>query len=307
MNVIARAGELQASGRTVCLAIGMFDGVHLGHQQVLRQTVEDACQHDAISVAVTFDSHPNSVVAPERNPPLIYNLEQKLRVISSLRIETALVIHFDQPFSQQSGADFVQALVAGFGTIHSISVGSAFTFGCKRSGDVSLLRRLGQQLRFVVHGVAAVSLDDKVVSSTRIRDAIRSGDLDAAGQMLGRSYALTGRVIRGDQQGRQLGFPTANVDCENLVVPPGGVYAAIATTGDRRHHAVVNIGVRPTMNRPRTSLQVEAHLLDFDEDLYEQVVELVFIEKLREEKTFKNRELLRQQIARDIERARTLF
>jgi riboflavin kinase/FMN adenylyltransferase len=285
----------------------MFDGVHLGHQQVLRQTVEDARQHDAVSVAVTFDRHPNAVVAPERNPPLIYNLEQKLRAISSLEIDTTLLIHFDQSFSQQSGADFVQGLAADFGSIHSISVGNAFTFGCKRSGDVSLLRRLGQQLGFVVHGVAAVSLDDKVVSSTRIRDSIRAGDLDAAGQMLGRGYALTGRVIRGDQQGRQLGFPTANVDCENLVVPPNGVYAAIAIIGGRRFHAVVNIGVRPTMNRPTASLQVEAHLLDFEDDLYQQVVELAFIERFREEISFGSREQLRAQIARDIERARSLF
>jgi len=307
MNIIHAANELEPGSRRVCVAIGMFDGVHLGHQQVIRQTIEDARQHEGIAVAITFDCHPNSVVAPERNPPLIYSLSQRLRVIESLGIDVALSIHFDQAFSEISGEQFIRALVRDFRNLHSLCVGSAFTFGHRRSGNVELLKRLGKELHFMVHGLASVSLDGKVVSSTRIREAIRDGNLDAASQMLGRTYALAGRVIRGDQLGRQLGFPTANLEFAGLVVPPNGVYAAHALFGGRQHRAVVNIGLRPTLQNPARQLQIEVHLLDFSGDLYDQELGIAFVGKLRGEHRFPSLEALRKQIERDIEAAHALF
>ena len=307
MNIIHAANELEPGSRRVCVAIGMFDGVHLGHQQVIRQTIEDARQHEGIAVAITFDCHPNSVVAPERNPPLIYSLSQRLRVIESLGIDVALSIHFDQAFSEISGEQFIRALARDFRTLHSLCVGSAFTFGHRRSGNVELLKRLGKELHFMVHGLASVSLDGKVVSSTRIREAIRDGNLDAASQMLGRTYALAGRVIRGDQLGRQLGFPTANLEFAGLVVPPNGVYAAHALFGGRQHRAVVNIGLRPTLQNPARQLQIEVHLLDFSGDLYDQELGIAFVGKLRGEHRFPSLEALRKQIERDIEAAHALF
>ena len=209
MRIIRSAKELTPA-KKVCLAIGVFDGVHLGHQQVIRQMVTDARQQEAHSAVITFDRHPNTVVALDRVPPLIYSLPQKLRAIAALEVDTTLLIHFDEPFSRQSGEQFIRGLARDFGQIHSICVGSAFTFGHKRSGNVALLKKLGTELGFMVHGLAAVSLDGEVVSSTRIREAIRNGQLDLAGQMLGRGYSLAGQVIRGDQLGRQLGIPTAN-------------------------------------------------------------------------------------------------
>src|SRR5213594_2510750 len=307
MNIIRDANELKPGDRKVSVAIGMFDGVHLGHQQVLRQTIEDARQHEGIAVAITFDRHPNSVVAPDRNPPLIYSLSQKLRVIESLGIDTTWLIHFDQTFSEIPGEEFIRGLARDFGAIHSLCVGGAFTFGHKRSGNVALLKRMGQELNFIVHGLASVSLDGKVVSSTRIREAINAGNLDAASQMLGRTYSLAGNVIRGDQLGRQLGFPTANLDPDALVIPPNGVYAAHAHVQGRLHRAVVNIGTRPTLQNPQPRLQVEAHLLDVSPDLYGQEMELAFVEKLRDEERFSSTESLQQQIRRDIEAARRLF
>ena len=307
MNIIRAANELNPGSRKVCVAIGMFDGVHLGHQQVIRQTIEDARQHEGIAVAITFDCHPNSVVAPERNPPLIYSLSQRLRVIESLGIDVALSIHFDQAFSEISGEQFIRALARDFRTLHSLCVGSAFTFGHRRSGNVELLKRLGKELHFMVHGLASVSLDEKVVSSTRIREAIRDGNLDAASQMLGRTYALAGRVIRGDQLGRQLGFPTANLEFAGLVVPPNGVYAAHALVGGRQHRAVLNIGLRPTLQNPARQLQIEVHLLDFSGDLYDQELEIAFVGKLRGERRFPSLEALRKQIERDIKAAHALF
>jgi len=307
MNIIHAARDLKPGPRKVCVAIGMFDGVHLGHQQVIRQTIADARQHEAIATAITFDCHPNSVIAPGRNPPLIYSLPQKLRAIESSGIDTTLLIHFDRAFSEISGEQFIRGVARDFGHIHSLCVGSAFTFGHQRSGNVALLKKQGQELHFIVHGLASVSLDGKIVSSTRIREAIRAGHLDAASQMLGRTYALAGRVRHGDGLGRQLGFPTANLTTAGLVLPPNGVYAAHASVQGRTHRAVVNIGVRPTLRNPDPQLQVEVHLLDFTGDLYEQEMEITFVEKLRDEQTFASREALGKQIRSDIGAARSLF
>jgi riboflavin kinase/FMN adenylyltransferase len=307
MTILQTAAELNARGRKVCVAIGVFDGVHLGHQQVIRQTLADAQQHEALAVTITFDRHPNSVVAPDRVPPLIYSLPQKLRVISSFGIDATWLIRFDEAFSRRTGEEFVRTLVSDFGHLHSVCVGSQFTFGYKRSGNVALLRQLGQELHFTVHGLAAVSLDGQVVSSTRIREAIRAGELDAASQMLGRGYSLAGPVVKGDQLGRQIGFPTANLDVNGLVLPPTGVYAAHVRVGEKMRRAVVNLGMRPTLARPTPSVVVEAHLLDFDGNLYGQELEIIFVEKLREEQKFTSVDVLREQIRRDIETARQRF
>jgi riboflavin kinase/FMN adenylyltransferase len=307
MKIIRAANELEPKGRKVCLAVGFFDGVHLGHQQIIRQTISDARQHDALAVAVTFDTHPSTVVAPARVPRLIYSLPQKLRVIESLGVDGLLLIHFDRAFSLQSGEEFIRGLARDFGQMQSLCVGSNFTFGHKRAGNVALLKVLGKELHFMVHGMAAVSLDGKRVSSTLVRERIASGDLDAAGQMLGRAWALAGKVVRGDRLGHELGFPTANLDVTGLALPPGGVYTAQARAGGRVHRAVVNIGTRPTLKNPAPQLRVETHLLDFTGDLYGQELEIVFGEKLREEKKFASLEDLKAQIARDIAEAEKRF
>jgi riboflavin kinase/FMN adenylyltransferase len=307
MKILRAASELKPDGRKVCLAIGFFDGVHLGHQQIIRQTVADAAQHEAIALVVTFDRHPNTVVAPDRVPPLIYSLSQKLRVIGSLPTDALLLIHFDRPFSEQPGETFVRGLARDLGQLQSLCVGSDFAFGHKRSGNVNLLKTLGEELRFAVHGMAAVSLDGKAVSSTRIREAIRAGDLDAASQMLGRAYSLAGAVVRGDQLGHKLGFPTANLDVTGLVLPPNGVYLARAQVQGHAHRAVVNIGSRPTVKSPAPQVRVEAHLLDFNGDLYGQEIEINLMDKLRDEKQFPSLDALKEQIARDISHARSRF
>jgi len=307
MKVIRAASELNPSGRKVCLAIGFFDGVHLGHQQIIRQTMADARQHEAISLVITFDSHPSTAVAPGRVPPLIYSLPQKLRAIEALGADRLLQIHFDRAFSEQSGEAFIRGLAQDLGQVQSLCVGANFLFGHKRSGDVQLLKRLGAELGFVVHGLAAVSLDGKAVSSTRIREAIRSGDLDAASQMLGRAYSVCGTVVRGDGLGRKLGFPTANLDATGLALPPNGVYAVHAETGGRRYLSVLNIGHRPTLESPAPQLRVEAHLVDFAGDLYGSELEVSFCERLRPERKFESLGELREQIARDILDARARF
>jgi len=303
MKIIHAPQDLRPQGRKICLAIGFFDGVHLGHQQIVRQTIGNARQHEAISLVITFDRHPNAIVAPDRVPLLIYSLPQKLRAIEALGVDTLLLIHFDKQFSQQTGEAFIRGLARDLGALQSICVGANFVFGHKRGGDVELLKKLGEELRFTVHGLAAVALDGKAVSSTRVRQAIQAGELDAASQMLGRAYSLAGNVVRGDGLGKQLGFPTANVDVKGLVLPPRGVYAVQAEADNRTWRAVLNIGIRPTLQNPNPQMQVEAHLLDFQGDLYDHQLEITFVEKLREEKKFGSLTDLRDQIARDIQEA----
>lgn len=306
MRIIRQSKDLEARDRKVCVAIGVFDGVHLGHQQVIRQTTTDAEQQEALAVVITFDRHPNAVVAPGRTPELIYSLGQKLRAIEALGADVTWLIEFDEAFSRRSAEDFVRGLARDFGHIHSVCVGGGFTFGHKRSGNVDLLRRLGKELHFIVHGLAAVALDGEMVSSTRIRDAIRNGQLDSASQMLGRGYALAGKVARGQGLGKKLGFPTANVDTTGLAVPPNGVYAAHAHVGGAHYRAAVNIGVRPTV-ATGAARGVEAHLLDFKGELHDCEMELTFVEKLREERKFESVEELQLQIGRDVQAARNLF
>ena len=299
MNIFQRAEELNTRGKKVCLAIGFFDGVHLGHQQILRQTIADARQHSGVPVALTFDQHPNTVVAPDKAPPLIYSLPQKLRTLQSLGLENILLIQFDKQFSEQSGEAFIRGLAQGFGKIHSICVGADFVFGHKRSGNVALLKKLGGELNFQVHGLSAVSLDGQAVSSTRIREAIRTGNLDDASQMLGRPYAISGKVVIGDKIGRKLGFPTANLEVTGLVLPPNGVYAALTKRKGKLYRVALNIGYRPTVASGK-QLRVEAHLLDFHGELYNMELEIEIGEKLREEKKFGSVEELKEQIARDV-------
>jgi riboflavin kinase / FMN adenylyltransferase len=301
------ANEFRSDGRKVSLAIGMFDGVHLGHQQVIRHALADAEQHEGLAAAITFDRHPNSIVAPDRVPPLIYSEAQKLRALAALDVSATVIIPFTREFSAQSADAFIRLLAEKLGPVYSICVGSSFTFGHKRTGNVALLKQLGRDLGFIVHGIAAVSLDNEVVSSTRIRDSVRRGDLDRASQMLGREYALSGAVVRGDELGRKLGYATANLDAHGLLVPANGVYAAHAYVAGRRHRAVVNVGLRPTLRNSVPELRVEAHLLDFSGDLYGQEMELTFVEKLRDEQKFSSLDELREQIGRDVAAARSKF
>lgn len=332
MNIVRAARDLLNGRHRTCLAIGVFDGVHLGHQQIIRQTIADARQHEALALIVTFDQHPNAIVAPDRVPPLIYSRPQKLRTIEALGADALLEIPFGRDFSQQTGEQFVRGLMQDLGGVQSICVGADFVFGCKRSGNVALLKALGGQFGFQVHGMAQLALDGKTVSSTRIREAIAAGDFDAASQMLGRAYALVGEVVRGDQLGQKLGFPTANLDTAGLVFPPNGVYAAHVTrrtgvapvsdlksaaptapeAGARRdacptHRAVLNIGIRPTINQPKPAPRVEVHLLDFSSEIYGEELEVSFVAKLRDERKFASLAELQAQIQRDIASARKKF
>ena len=307
MNIVSAASELAVPNSRVCAAIGMFDGVHLGHQQVIRQAITDAHQLEATSLCITFDRHPATVIAPDRAPGLIQSLPQRLHAIETLGVGVTLVLEFDEPMSRILAPDFIRGLHRDLGEIKSLCVGAKFAFGHNREGNVNLLKKLGQELDFTVHGLASVALKGETISSSSIRQAIKAGDFDAANQMLGREHALAGRVIRGDGRGREFGFPTANLDINGLCTPPSGVYAAQVLVGGQTHRAAVNIGLRPTIKEPDSRLHVEAHILDFEGDLYDEDLEITFVAKLRDEEKFESLNELQNQIAADIHKARKLF
>jgi riboflavin kinase/FMN adenylyltransferase len=305
MITVRTLTDLPRETRPACIALGMFDGVHLGHQHVIRQAVLDARALNGRAAVVTFHPHPLSVVQPERAPKLLQTFPQRLEAISKLGVEITLAIPFDRVISQLTGEEFVPTLMAAFGSLRSITIGEGFHFGRGRSGNVGLLQAMGQELGFKVNAMAPIKIGDEIVSSTRIRAALREGQFSHASEMLGRTYSLGGEVIRGDQLGRQLGFPTANVAVDGLELPPHGVYAVRVLHPGGESLGALNIGVRPTVALG-PMLRFEVHLLDFDGDLYGQHLELEFLRPLRPEQRFPSLDALKAQIATDIEAVRAL-
>tara|TARA_B100000475_G_scaffold172720_1_gene135418 strand:- start:809 stop:1732 length:924 start_codon:yes stop_codon:yes gene_type:complete len=306
MKQLSQANDLN-NNQKVCLAIGMFDGVHLGHQKVLQNAINAASQSNAISVAVTFDQHPANIIAPKNAPSLIQTQAQRNRSIELLGVDAILIIKFNEAFSRKTGKSFIQELAQGFGSIHSISVGNDFMFGHNRDGNFQLLQKLSQELNFLTYGLQPVKLNGQIVSSTRIRSALINGKIDDAKQMLGRKFSIEGPVVKGDGKGREIGFPTANIDTKNLILPPNGVYASYTKFNGKTHKSLLNIGVRPTIIKPNPSIQVEAHILKFNENIYDQVIDIELIEKLRNEMKFESIEELKKQISCDIENAKSFF
>ena len=306
MKQLSQANDLN-NNQKVCLAIGMFDGVHLGHQKVLQNAINAASQSDSISVAVTFDQHPAKIISPKHAPSLIQTQAQRNRSIELLGVDAILIIKFNEAFSRKTGKSFIQELAQGFGSIHSISVGNDFMFGHNRDGNFQLLQKLSQELNFLTYGLQPVKLNGQIVSSTRIRSALINGKIDDAKQMLGRKFSIEGPVVKGDGKGRKIGFPTANIDTKNLILPPNGVYASYTKFNGKTHKSLLNIGVRPTIIKPNPSIQVEAHILKFNENIYDQVIDIELIEKLRNEMKFESIEELKKQISCDIENAKSFF
>ena len=285
----------------------MFDGVHLGHQHVVRQAWLDARALGAASVILTFNPHPLAVIAPDRAPNLLQSVAERTRLLGELGIDAVLLMHFTPETRLVTGEQFVRHLAQGFGRIRSFTVGEGFQFGHGRSGDVPLLRRLGEELGFVVHATAPIRIGDEIVSSTRIRGALRAGDLGLVAQLLGRPYTIASTVQTGDRLGRQLGFPTANLDIRGLELPPMGVYAVRVQHRDREWLGALNLGCRPTLRHPQPSVQCEVHLLDFQGDIYGEEIRVEFAALLRSERRFANPAELREQIGRDVAAVRALL
>ena len=308
MQLIHTFDELAAIGRRVCLAIGVFDGVHLGHQRVIGQARDDAQAAGGVSVVLTFDPHPMRVLQPDKAPLLLTSTEHKLKLIESLGVDACLLLTFDKPFSETPAEKFAERIADKRHQLQEICVGTRFRFGHDRAGDVRLLEKLAPQYGFVVKEIKSVQTDvGEMISSTAVRERVLRGDLDAVRLMLDRPFSILGTVEQGQHRGHEVGFPTANLNPYNEVLPPDGVYAARVHLGSELLAGVVNIGVRPTFEGGERRRVLEVHILDFDRDLYGHDVEVVFIGKIRDEQKFPSVNALREQIAADIATARKLI
>jgi riboflavin kinase/FMN adenylyltransferase len=316
MEILGTIAELGRLATPAHLAIGVFDGIHLGHQAVIGRAVAGARAGGGSSVVVTFHPHPEKVLRPDKAPRLLTSAEHKVRLIRSLGVDYLLVVPFDEAFAGTEAQDFVHLLAASCGKLASVCVGQSWAFGKGARGNVELLTSLGRELGFEVHGVSSVDAsgeaDPLPVSSTRIRKAVLEGDLALAARLLGRPYTLLGTVLHGRALGRKLGFPTANLLTHNEQFPPTGVYAVRATlyggAQDRVLSGVANLGHRPTIEDPAVSkLLLEVHLFDFAEDIYGRELEVEFVTKLRDEMKFSGIEELRAQIDRDSAEARRIL
>ncbi|MDX1658594.1 MAG: bifunctional riboflavin kinase/FAD synthetase [Nitriliruptorales bacterium] len=289
------------------VTIGVFDGVHRGHQAIIGRARKEAADRRCRSVVVTFDRHPEEVVRPEAAPAYLQTLDAKIETLTAQEVDLVVVLAFTPELSQLSPDQFVSRVLAGPLAATAVVVGENFRYGHRAAGDIDTLAAAGAAHGFEVDPVALIDDGDHTISSTAIRERLRDGDVAWATDALGRPYRLRGVVGRGEGRGRSIGVPTANLDLEvNLVVPAVGVYAGRARVlpDDATHRCVTNIGSRPTFGGQ--DVTVEAHLLDIDRDLYGRELEVGFEARLRDERRFDGPEELVAQIHRDIERARGL-
>ena len=292
--------------RGVVVALGTFDGVHLGHQVVLRRAVEEGRRRGVRVVAATFDPHPRAVLGPRVQPKLLTTLELRREALLRYGADEVRAIRFDEEFSKKSPEEFVREVLVGEIGAEAVVVGENFRFGHRAAGDLEELERLMRSLGAEAYSVLVRSGDEKAgISSTRIRELVAGGEVEEAAKLLGRPYLLRGEVIVGDRRGRSIGFPTANVVPDPaVVVPARGVYAGFVRVGKAVHPACTNVGVAPTFERRKS--RVEAYLIDFEGDLYERVVDVSFVRRIRAEKRFSGVDQLKEQIARDVEEARRI-
>ena len=304
MKLLTHEGQWQG-GETV-IAFGMFDGVHEGHAKLMRTANELAALHGLSSVVYTFSSHPTATYAPERVPPELNTRSEKIHAIAKMGVDVAVLRPFDRAYAGQSPEQFVRSFVEALHPRHVV-IGFNYSFGAKGAGKAEDMIRFGREMGFETHVVSEVQIEEKPVSSTRIRMAIASGDMELAGRLLGRPYALSGVVEHGKKLGRRLDFPTANL-CwpKKKAIPPKGVYAAMAYVRGEWYKAAVNIGSHPTA--PGGEATIEANLLDYEGgEFYGCHMRLLLFKQLREEKKFESLDALREAVMENREQTRAYF
>lgn len=311
MRVLIDGVDRVDAGTQTALSVGAYDGIHRGHQQVLSTMVGLARERGLAPAVVTFDQHPAAVLRPENAPLLLTDQEQRVRLFDGLGIEWLYLLQFNKERSQMSDREFVAEVLVNRMNVKLVVVGSNFHFGKARAGSVDTLRSYGDEMGFEVIGLDLFSDDDAVepISSTAVRRALAGGDISAVNAMLGRPFEVTGEVVLGDQRGRLIGFPTANIAFRpGRAWPAKGVYAGWAVLADgRRVPAAINIGMRPTFHQNAEQPLLEAHLIDFDEDLYGQHLHVEFVEFLRSERRFGGIDEIAEQLKKDVEAARMLL
>ena len=291
-----------APDQDTVLTIGAFDGVHLGHQHLLKRLIQRA-QPGSQPGVITFSNHPATVLRPDYQVSYINTPQDKIDLIKSQGIELVISLEFTKELSQIGADEFVQMLVGSL-RMKGLVIGPDFAFGKGRQGNEAFLKNAGEQLGFWVETVEPLILDGSAVRSRRIRESITEGDVSTANHLLGRHFRLSGAVVKGDMRGRELGFPTANLSLPaDIILPGDGIYATWAVINGQRHPAATSIGIRPTFGL--TERLVEVFVLDFDADLYGQTIGVEFVAKLRDQETFPDVEALVQQVNQDVADART--
>jgi riboflavin kinase/FMN adenylyltransferase len=288
------------------LALGNFDGLHRGHLKIIERVRRGAAEHGGVAMAMTFHPHPPRVVRPDKAPPLLMTLDERLDALGRAGITCTAVVRFTTELSHWQPETFVEHVLVDWLRVAEVWVGANFLFGHDRSGNFTSLRTLGQLHGFRAEKIDPVRYKEFVVSSTRIRRLVAEGRVDEAGGLLGHPYMLSGRIVEGRRRGRELGFPTANLHTLNELIPPHGVYATTLTVDGVIHAAVTNIGLNPTFgDLPQAS--IETHLLAYEGDLYGRNVQLGFVLRLRDERRFEDVDALRAQMDADRRRAERLF
>ncbi|HSP64140.1 MAG TPA: bifunctional riboflavin kinase/FAD synthetase [Pyrinomonadaceae bacterium] len=292
--------------RPTVLTLGVFDGLHLGHQLIMQTVVERARAVGAVPTVITFEPHPREVLHPESAPPLLQTFDQKIEALGVLGIEQTIVIHFDKAFAKIRAQDFLRDAVVDRLHANEVYLGRGFAFGHDREGNIDLLRSVSQSLGFFADEVPEVRLRGRRVSSSRIRELLQQGRVNLARRMLGRPYGVEGRVVRGAERGVTLGFPTANLHPQNRVIPRNGVYVTATLIEGQWRRSVTNVGTRPTFESTAAT-SVETYVMNYSGDLYGDVVRVRFLYRLREEKKFSSVDKLKSQIEHDVARAENYF
>lgn len=305
MQIVRHIEGRELSMAKPILTMGNFDGIHLGHQAILRQMLREAKAQKGSSVVLTFEPHPVKVLAPQLAPRLILTHKDKVRCLQSLGLDLLIIQKFDTAFAGIEAEEFVRRYLVGSLKVCQVWVGKNFRFGRGRKGGVEDLMRWGAEERFEVRIVEPIFVGGARVSSSRIRALIEQGEVDQAGGLLGRYHFISGRVVHGHERGRQLGFPTANIVPRTEVIPADGIYATYVQVDDDRWPSVTNIGVNPTFGEGRKT--IESYIFDFHKDLYGRSVKLFFVKKIREERKFESPALLVEQMEKDAVNARRLL
>jgi riboflavin kinase/FMN adenylyltransferase len=292
--------------RPTVLTLGVFDGLHLGHQRIMETVVERAHNLNAVPTAITFDPHPRAVLTPDNAPPLLQTLDQRLGALEVLGIEQTIIVRFSKQFAATDAEEFLRGVVVERLKAKEVYLGKGFAFGKGRAGNIGLLREMSRELGFFADEVEEVQLRGQRISSSQIRRLLSEGKVNLARRMLDRPYGVEGRVVHGQQRGRTIGFPTANLMTDNRVVPRAGVYVTATLIEGAWRRSITNIGVRPTFEA-EAQPTIETYVLDWDGDLYGDVIRVRFLHRVRDEQRFNGIEELKTQIGRDLRRAERYF
>jgi riboflavin kinase/FMN adenylyltransferase len=292
--------------RSTVLTLGVFDGLHLGHQKIIQKVVSRANAVKAVPTVITFDPHPRAVLYPENAPPLLQTLDQRLANFEILGIEQAIVVRFNREFAGQDAEVFLRDIVHERLQAKEVFLGRGFAFGKNRGGNIELLKKISAELGFCADEVPEITVRRQRISSSKIRELLAVGKINFARRMLGRPYGVEGQIIHGDQRGRAIGFPTANLKPRNRVIPKYGVYATANLIDGKWRRSITNVGVRPTFTGDKEP-SIESYIFDFDGDLYGDVLRVRFLHRIRDERKFSGIEELKNQIEKDTRRALNYF